>query len=212
MFDLFFQKYKSTFHRGGIKNIETKEWIMLLIIPVSGIFSICFSMFKTNLLASLLFVFAIIIDIILFTIYEHKKEINNIDKRISNYKENVIKELIILLSDEQYNLYTLDGLNWMINCCEEHIDSKKENKSLISSTIFPIFTLVYGVIIKNMDIYNIIITTTMIILIIVFFNVLYNNSIHDLINNPDKTLYQSLKRELEYIRTQIVRKNPTNDH
>lgn len=212
MFNLFFVKYKSTFHKGDIKNIDDKEWIMLIVLIVSGALIICFSSFNFNILASLLFLFSLVIDVTLLTKYERKKEISNIDYRISDCKENVIKKLIILLSDEQFNLYTLDGLNWMINSCEEHINPKKRDKFSIVSIILPIFTLVYGVIINNMNIYEIIVMTAMVFIVIACFSFLYNISIHDLINNPDKTLYKSLKSELEYIRVQMVCQNPTNEH
>ena len=210
MFDLFFQKYKAECHEGGIKNMDNKERIMFIVLIVSGALIIYFSSFNFNILASLLFLIFLIINIALLAKYERKKEISNIDYYISNYKENVIKRLIIFLSDEQFNLYTLDGLNWMINSCEEHINPKKRDKFSIFSIILPIFTLVYGVIINNMNIYEIIVITAMVFIVIVFFNFLYNISIHDLINNPDKILYKSLKSELEYIRVQMVCQNSTN--
>lgn len=207
MFDLFFQKYKATFHKGKIKNIEKIEWIMLIVLIVSGLFVVYSYILKARALIFLTASFIMATDMIAMIFYERKKEIRTIDDRIKNYKDNVIQELIKLLKEEQFNLYNPDGLDWLINCCEKRICPHQESKSLISSIALPIFTLAYGVAINEMSAIEIVMITGVFIVLIAIFNFAYKYAISDiieLIENPYKSAYESLKNELEYIKILIT--------
>lgn len=209
MFELFFQKYKLTFYKGGIKCLTITELIMLFVLFASSLSILCFSILKIYLFGFLVSSAIIMIDTIVMLIYEKRKQSKIIDNQIANYKEGV-KELIELLKQEQFNLYTLDGLDWMIKCCQEHIESKKETASLISTAIFPVFTLAYGVAINSMSTEEIAVITTAFIILIIILNILYKYVIYELvelIQNPDKSLYLSLKNDLEYIKIQFQDRN-----
>ena len=210
MFELFFQKYKLTFCKGGIKSLTITELIMLFVLFASSLSILYFSILKIYLFGFLISSAIIIIDTIVMLIYQKRKQSKIIDNQIANYKEGIIKELIELLKQEQFNLYTLDGLDWMIKSCQEHIESKKETASLISTAIFPVFTLAYGVAINSMSAEEIAVITTAFIILIIIINILYKYVIYELvelIQNPDKSLYLSLKNELEYIKIQFQDRN-----
>lgn len=180
---------------------------MLIALTVSGLFVVYSYMLKARALILLISSIIMITDMIAIIFYEQKKEIRTIDDRIKNYKDNVIQELIKLLKEEQYNLYNPDGLDWLINCCEKRIRPHKESKSLISSIAFPIFTLAYGVAISEMSANEIIMITGVLIILIACFNFAYKYAISDiieLIENPYKSAYESLKNELEYIKIQLT--------
>ncbi len=206
MFELFFQKYKLAFNKGGLKSITKAELTMLIVLLISSLSILYYSILKVHLFGFLVSSAIIIIDTIVMLIYEKRKQTKNIDNQITNYNEYVIKKLIELLKQEQFNLYTLEGLDWMIKCCQEHIESKKETTSLISTAIFPVFTLAYGVAINSMSTEEIALITTAFIILIIILNILYKYVICELvelIQNPDKSLYLSLKNELEYIKIQF---------
>lgn len=207
MFEQFFQKYKLTLNKGGMRSITKVELIMLIVLVISSLSILYYSILKIYFLGFFVSSGIIVIDTIVMLMYEKRKQFQNIDSEIAIYKEHVIENLIILLKHEQFNLYSLDGLDWMIKCCQEHIDNKKETKSLISTAAFPVFTMAYGVAINSMSTKEIALITTAFIILIMIFNVLYKYVICvlvELIENRDKNLYQSLKDELEYIKIQFL--------
>lgn len=207
MFEQFFQKYKLTLNKGGMRSITKVELIMLIVLVISSLSILYYSILKIYFLGFFVSSGIIVIDTIVMLMYEKRKQFQNIDSEIAIYKEHVIENLIILLKHEQFNLYSLDGLDWMIKCCQEHIDNKKETKSLISTAAFPVITMAYGVAINSMSTKEIALITTAFIILIMIFNVLYKYVICvlvELIENRDKNLYQSLKDELEYIKIQFL--------
>ena len=168
MFEQFFQKYKLTLNKGGMRSITKVELIMLIVLVISSLSILYYSILKIYFLGFFVSSGIIVIDTIVMLMYEKRKQFQNIDSEIAIYKEHVIENLIILLKHEQFNLYSLDGLDWMIKCCQEHIDNKKETKSLISTAAFPVITMAYGVAINSMSTKEIaLITTAFIILIMI---------------------------------------------
>ena len=170
MFEQFFQKYKLTLNKGGMRSITKVELIMLIVLVISSLSILYYSILKIYFLGFFVSSGIIVIDTIVMLMYEKRKQFQNIDSEIAIYKEHVIENLIILLKHEQFNLYSLDGLDWMIKCCQEHIDNKKETKSLISTAAFPVFTMAYGVAINSMSTKEIALITTAFIILIMICN------------------------------------------
>lgn len=205
MFELFFAKYKEEFHKGSLRNLTTTEQIVLAILLLCSVAIIAEVFLKMNQIAILLTFFVIIIDTIVMFIYENRKERQQIDARTRNYKSNTIERLEDLLKNSTYNLYNEDGITWLISCCEENMKSPKP--SSLGSVIFPVFTLAYGVVLKDMTVNDILVTTSVIVILIVIFNILNRYIfayIFEEIENHDKFLYRCLKSELEYIKIQFL--------
>ncbi|WP_304509177.1 hypothetical protein [Anaerotignum sp.] len=208
MFYLFFTKYKNTLHRGSFKNISLPEYVMLFVLVVSLLFLLFQSFFGKSVILLLVSLLIIGIDTIIMILYEKKKELNQIDTLTEDYKQNVICTLIDLLKQDTYNLYTAEGIEWLIHSCEIHIEPKQFTS--LSSTIFPIFTLAYGIAIKDMTSEKVLTTTIGIIALLVIFAILNKyifSIIRETLANPDLRLSKYLKSELEYVRIQYRNEN-----
>lgn len=209
MFDLFFLKYKDTFHKASLKNIAVFECLLLGILLISACTIIFSAYISANQEVFGVSLIAIIIDIIGIFIYEKIKSHKQIDARIQNYKTNKIDKLTDLLKEHTYNLYSIEGITWLINCCEKNIEPKQSVP--LGSTIFPILTLAFGVILKDMPMDDVISMTTALIIIIVLVVLLQKYAfsyICEIVQNPDKDLYKYLKNELEYILIQLKNSSP----
>lgn len=215
MFDLFFIKYKMEFHNRKSGEVTIAEWISLVILCVLSVGLIIFSIFYRCFWGFLMCSAGVVIDTIFFLIYEGKKNRKNIDQRIVNYNRNVIDRLVQMLQEEQYCLYNLDGLNWLIDNCEEHIQTEIKQTPWVISMLFPVFSLAYGVALGKMTVEQIVKYTAAVMFIIFcanFLNKYVFSYIKEEIDNPNKSYYQCLKNELEYIKIQYLAKADNSNH
>jgi membrane protein implicated in regulation of membrane protease activity len=204
MFYYFFLKYKSECYKQSWKNILPSEWVGLFLLIASGI-PVCWLMLlKKFNYTSIISLFVFIIDIIWIIYHFKKKEKKQVlNDRISKYKSERINCIIKLLRTEEFNLYSIQGIDWLINCCkEENLNTPKI--SLIPSTIFPVITLAYGYLITKMSDNEVVWTTLLLMLLFLMIKML-GYAIKQIIIDalyPDKDKYVHLKEDLEYIKTQ----------
>lgn len=205
MFDLFFLKYKESFHKGSIKNITVFEYVILAVLLVSACILISQAFFQMTSTVFGIALLVMIADTAVMFVYEKRKATRGIDAKTQNYKTNVIEALVNLLKQSTYDLYSVDGLTWLISCCEKNI-KHKEVVSL-GPTIFPIFTLAYGIFIKDMtsnDVMAMTLTIIIMISVLSLFNKYVFSYIRETFENPDRDLYKCLINELEYIKIQLI--------
>lgn len=207
MFYYFFLKYKYECNITNKKKLLKFEWAVILLLMISSI-----TLFILAMLNKFNYIFWIslvtfVIDTVWIIWYGKKKEKANLDDRINSYKRERIGSLVDLLKKQDFNSYSIEGIEWLIICCNEKIVTNYAVPFLssIKSTIFPICTLAYGVVIANMNQAMIVQVTIALILLIILLAVLGQQlfiPIFASITYPDNNKYIRLKEDLEYIKTQ----------
>jgi len=144
-------------------------------------------------------------------IFAYSKKIlqSNQDALLTRYKDKHIDPLISLLNN--YNLYTIDGIEWLIDCC----NSKKINnnevsvfkyiKSFFTMIVYPLITLGLGLILKESSIEEVVSFIMLLIELFIMAAVIFTciKPIISFMLFPDKDIIDYLEDELKYIKTQF---------
>lgn len=204
MFYYFFLQYKDEIYFSNRKKLKIKDIILLTVLLISCITFSIYAMLQVLNVITFISLVVFISDIIYMSLYVRKIERTSLSEKVQNYKETKISPLIELLKADTYNLYTLEGINLLIECCI--VEPKKlEFKISFQNIVLPFITLAYAGIINNLSLSEImpISITFIALLLLVIMSGMAVQPIIDYITNPDKTKYAQLKSELEYIRSQL---------
>jgi len=231
MFYHFFNEYKKTVYKYGRIKLKWYEMITAGVFFLSVILWVLFSMISLRLLLIIIpFVFMILSMIAIYIIVKIRDKnqckdlLQNIDKNdkskrneimrahyIQRYKNYNLDPLINLLNDEKYKLYTRQGVDWIIHCCKNKINGNSiksflnATKNFFVVTIYPLITLLIGIFIRDIDI-NYALVYTSAIMIMLFFVFVCVRMVEPALTEMlywDKLKYETLCRDLEYIKTQI---------
>lgn len=153
MFNLFLEEYREKVYKANRRKLQKFEIAIFIIILISGISTGLFLFFRIYCIAAIPALIFISLTIFI-CIY-----CNNLDKRpskkkIAEHKKYRTNELIHLLQSPNYNLYNIEGINWLLNCCK-NIKSERDGYKFFDSIknffiiIFPIITLGLGTIIDK---------------------------------------------------------------
>lgn len=204
MFYYFFQQYKNEIYLANRKKLKINEIIMIVALIVSTIVLSISAMLQRFNIITIISLLILIIDIIYMVIYIKKTENQRVAEKVLNYKNTKISPLVDLLNSDIYNLYTVEGLDWLIEYCSAETN-KTAFKISIQGIVFPFITLAYGVILNNLNLTEIVvisITFICILLTVIMLGKMVQPIVDDIMY-PDKTKYSCLKSELEYIKTQF---------
>ena len=153
-------------------------------------------------------IIVLISDIIICHKYESNKYRTEIDQRISKYHSDNIEKLTKLLKDNMYNLYTIDGVDWLITSCETHLKEKSNVPGIVaSSLITSVIAVAQTVVLRQLDINTIILYMVCALILMFIFQIANKyvfNKIIEIVDNPYKDVYSSLKSDLGYIKTQLL--------
>ena len=209
MFNLFFTDYKSR-TRKPLGKAKTAVVIFLFVLP--SILSILLS-FIWNYSGYLLAI--PIITVIIMTIIDTKKQGNPLTAlRISNSK--TIDVLSNMLKERDYRLYSTEGIDWLISCCQEECKNDplltlgSTIKNFCTIVINPIVTIYLGYIIgtSTTENVNIDFDVDKIFFSILFFSLfglyiwLMMRPILPDIFSRETQKYQKLINDLQYIKIQ----------
>lgn len=208
MFNLFFIKYKNEIYKSGFKMIDPEEWIMLGIALLSSFYISFVAIFNVKKIPFLIALIILISDIIICHKYESNKDSKEIDQRISEYHSGNIEKLIKLLKDNMYNLYTIEGVDWLITSCERHLKEKSNVPGIVaSSLITSVIAIAQTIVLRQLDINTIILYIVGAIILMLIFQIANKyvfKQIIEVVDNPYKGIYSSLKSDLEYIKIQLI--------
>lgn len=203
MFYYFFLQYKNEIYPSNKKKLKIKDMILLTILFTSSITFAVSSMIQIlNITIISLVIYTAVITYM--SLYIRKVEKSRVHEKVQNYKLTKINTLIKLLKSDTYNLYTLEGVNWLIECCITE-PKKLEFRISFQSIVLPFITLAYTAIINNIIITEIV-SISVIFIIMIILIIISGIAIQpflDYIVSPDKAKYSQLKSELEYIKSQL---------
>lgn len=206
MFQHFFRAYKDTVYKGAIHNYWSSPILAKILIGVIVVLFLAVGVFATlNNTTWIMFSFlGIFLAMIIIFSLEFHYEKKNREDLYQKYKDKKLQPLLDLLQHDDFSLYSLEKVNWLISCCESRLD-KKNNISASSENFskyfFPIITLLFGVALKEMSSEGAI---QGIVLILVGFAAFWGvKYIIDEISNPNREVLKFLKTELEYIKTEF---------
>jgi membrane protein implicated in regulation of membrane protease activity len=204
MFYYFFLQYKNEVYLTNRNKPRIKELAMFVLLFISAVICAIQIMLSNYNITMMLSLVVVIVDSICMAKYIRKIENEGISDKVQNYKELKINCIVELLKSDIYNLYSLEGINWLIECCTPEINKSAYIISL-QGLIFPVITLAYAVILNNLSLNEIVSISITFIGILVMIVILGNGlqPILDEILYPDKTKYKRLKTELEYIKSQL---------
>lgn len=203
MFYYFFLQYKNEIYPSNKKKLKIKDMILLTILFTSSITFAVSSMIQILNITIISLVIYIAV-ITYMSLYIRKLEKSRVHEKVQNYKLTKINPLIKLLKSDTYNLYTLEGVNWLIECCITE-PKKLEFRISFQSIVLPFITLAYTAIINNIIITEIV-SISVIFIIVIILIIISGIAIQpflDYIVSPDKAKYSQLKSELEYIKSQL---------
>ncbi|PHV69246.1 hypothetical protein CS063_16800 [Sporanaerobium hydrogeniformans] len=204
MFYYFFQQYKNEIYLANRKKLKINEILMIVVLIVSTIVLSIFAMLQRFNIITIISLLILIIDFTYMVIYVKKTENQRVAEKVLNYKNTKISPLIELLNSDTYNLYTVEGLDWLIEYCSTETN-KTAFKISIQGIVLPFITLAYGVILNNLNLTEIVvisITFICILLTVIMLGKMVQPIVDDIVY-PDKTKYSCLKSQLEYIKTQF---------
>ena len=212
MFDLFFLQCKTEIYTSRMRDQPWYSMVLLVILLAAGLGSIFFSFFLRSTIGFLICYSLVVIVAIIVAVLDHhrNKQVNSIAE---DYRTQTIGKLEAQLKSHPYRLYHTAGLDWLISCCDQHIQPpQKPAPTSVLPYIFSIFTLAYGLVLKEMTTDDVVLTTMSLLALLLVWEIANRTVVAawvDWYRNPNKLVYQRLKRDLEYIRVQLPNsKNP----
>lgn len=212
MFDLFFLQCKTEIYTSRMRDQPWYSMVLLVILLAAGLGSIFFSFFLRSTIGFLICYSLVVIVAIIVAVLDHhrNKQVNSIAE---DYRTQTIGKLEAQLKSQPYRLYHTAGVDWLIDCCDQHIQPpQKPSPTSVLPYIFSIFTLAYGLVLKEMTTDDVVLTTLALLALLLVWEIANRTVVAawvDWYRNPNKLVYQRLKRDLEYIRVQLPNsKNP----
>lgn len=212
MFDLFFLQCKTEIYTSRMRDQPWYSMVLLVILLAAGLGSIFFSFFLRSTIGFLICYSLVVIVAIIVAVLDHhrNKQVNSIAE---DYRTQTIGKLEAQLKSHPYRLYHTAGLDWLISCCDQQIQPpQKPAPTSVLPYIFSIFTLAYGLVLKEMTTDDVVLTTMSLLALLLVWEIANRTVVAawvDWYRNPNKLVYQRLKRDLEYIRVQLPNsKNP----
>lgn len=212
MFDLFFLQCKTEIYTSRMRDQPWYSMVLLVILLAAGLGSIFFSFFLRSTIGFLICYSLVVIVAIIVAVLDRRrnKQVNAIAE---DYRTQTIGPLEALLKSHPYRLYHTAGLDWLISCCDQQIQPpQKPAPTSVLPYIFSIFTLAYGLVLKEMTTDDVVLTTMSLLALLLVWEIANRTVVAawvDWYRNPNKLVYQRLKRDLEYIRVQLPNsKNP----
>lgn len=217
MFYLFFQKYKKEFYSTSWKSITLSERIALITLGICAFIILFLAFFNSfNLFSVILGVTLFVLAIDIVWLYKHSKKFprQSLDDNIKTFKNRRIKWLKDTLENNDINLYSIEGIDWLIECCKEK--KERDNKSVympsFQTSILPLCMLSFGFLITKVESEKLLNFTAMFALLLLILEMvggMFKTVILD-IKLPDSNKYMCLKEDLEYIKTQYIVKEKSN--
>ncbi len=211
MFYYFLEDYKNNVCNASKRKLSIPEWIMIAILG-GGVIAYFISMiFDWSIVIKFISLIITALDMIIVNLYIKRRNKKHMMDFFRIYKEKHINELIKLLKSSSYNLYSQEGIDWLLFCCSNQETENSIFKMISSAknyflaTIYPVFMLILGVLIDDFSSekiinYSFILIFAMILLFIIYISL---KPVVSFVAFPDKEVLQHLQNELRYIKTQF---------
>ncbi|MCL2694865.1 MAG: hypothetical protein FWE69_00885 [Clostridiales bacterium] len=210
MFYNFFNAYKEKAFRGDFKSLKRSEKVMLGAPAIFLALFLLFSFLRCQMWIVSIPFFAIISCLIIILLYGRSQDKKRRTELLREYKDSKIEPLLELLKDKDYNLFSDEGIDWLIECCEQKL-KKNAGANLMTSirnffitAIYPLITLIIGLAINTFDANQAVSTVIRFItmLIVLFGLWMVMKPTFTKIAFYDKWKYEYLREGLAYIKTQ----------
>lgn len=212
MFDLFFLQCKTEIYTNGLRKLPWYFTVLLILLTAASLGTFISSLIFQNVLFAIVCYILVLLLTFITTVLDHhrNKQVNSIAE---DYRTQTIGKLEAQLKSQPYRLYHTAGVDWLIDCCDQHIQPpQKPSPTSVLPYIFSIFTLAYGLVLKEMTTDDVVLTTMSLLALLLVWEIANRTVVAawvDWYRNPNKLVYQRLKRDLEYIRVQLPNsKNP----
>lgn len=212
MFDLFFLQCKTEIYDTRMRDQPWYSIVLLVLLTASGLGTVLFSFFLQNVVGFLVCYGLVIIVTIIVAVWDHRRT-QRANAIAADYHAQTIGKLEAQLKSQTYRLYHTAGVDWLISCCDQHIQPpQKSSPTSVLPYIFSVFTLAYGLVLEEMTTNDVVLTTLSLLALLLVWEIANRTVVTawvDWYRNPNKLVYQRLKRDLEYIRVQLSNsKNP----
>lgn len=153
MFFYFFEEYKEKIYKGSRRKLKWYEIILLsAIIIVTLLFLLAFALKWGTTVTTVLF--SVLLLLVAFVwIHTNRDLKKNRESLLNGYKGKHIEPLCQQLIG--YNIYTDNGIEWLIDCCKEQRQRNRDFtllstiKKFFMSVIYPLITLALGLVLKD---------------------------------------------------------------
>lgn len=212
MFEYFFRRYKQDVYGGFISKAKVKhvpwyEWVLLIsTVPLLLGMLVCAALKKgsTNFYLMLITLFVMI----LFLIVDSRTLKKAADDLFTEHKER-LDRLRNLLQNNDFQFYNEKQIDWLITVCNDEIGPEKGSLSnfsdYFSKFVFPLITLLFGAILTNSSVeagIELVLMFSMLLLMIYPISRMIR-LISNVIMNPDRDILIILKKNLEYLKTEL---------
>lgn len=212
MFDLFFLQCKTEIYDTRMRDQPWYSIVLLVLLTASGLGTVLFSFFLQNVVGFLICYGLVLIVTIIVAVWDRRRN-QRANAIAADYHAQTIGKLEAQLKSQPYRLYHTAGVDWLISCCDQHIQPpQKSSPTSVLPYIFSVFTLAYGLVLEEMTTNDVVLTTLSLLALLLVWEIANRTVVTawvDWYRNPNKLVYQRLKRDLEYIRVQLSNsKNP----
>lgn len=107
-----------------------------------------------------------------------------------------------LLKSPEFGLYNVDGIEFLLKCCERELSRLDGNKKSIGTILLSLVSGAFGGIASNADISAIFVVTFGLAVVLTVIHMLYWN-IENSVRSSNRKGYDILQNDLEYIKFQI---------
>ena len=153
MFFYFFEEYKEKIYKGSRRKLKWYEIILLsAIIIVTLLFLLAFTLTWGTTVTTVLF--SVLLLLVAFVwIHTNRDLKKNRESLLNGYKGKHIEPPCQQLIG--YNIYTDNGIEWLIDCCKEQRQRNRDFtllstiKKFLMSVIYPLITLALGLVLKD---------------------------------------------------------------
>lgn len=213
MFFYFLKDYKEFVYKGPRRKLRWYECAMLILLIVT-VLAVCISAFlEKSLVIQAACAALLVIQTMVLGLYTYKRDKKNRAALFTAYKERRIDGLVGLLKASKYNLYSVEGIEWLVECCKnkplhnEGFKAVSSAKHFLISAVFPVITLCLGLVLKETETADLIefIVLALILMAFLFFLYLILKPAVIYLIYPQREAVNFLQDELGYIKTQIIK-------
>lgn len=209
MFQFFFEEYKETVSRKFLRKTPWYFWA-LIFVPLALAAGLTFLFFRLQfpLWACYLPLGVCTLAALIWDRCVQNNRKKSRQWRKYRYRKYRIQGLIALL--HQYDLCTKDGVDWLYKCCTDReqrntaIHTLQSIEKFFVSTVFPIITLVLGIMLGDLNKTEVIQYTILILLLFAALSTLFASVKNFVSFLPEQTVLRDLKQDLGYVKTLML--------
>lgn len=220
MFRSFFEDYREKVYKSSLNKLNPVT--MIIVVGLIVVFAVAYFAFiladgvVVKNISAVVFVLIGALLLIWSHISNKKIEKHHVEF-LDNYRYKHTKELTKILKSFKYDLYSTEGIEWLIRVCQKKLDAYDKRDSsnkfgdFLSKIVIPVFSIVFASFADKLQPSVKIALSIVIIMALIWMFAVSKMRSRSIITPSslfsDKAIVQQLLDDMEYIKVQMAKEN-----